>query len=84
MLALGFCALAAALAACNAPKPNIREGDADSVQISYGGGSFYNGEPRQFARRTGPQGQIRLDQHEGLVLDLPAATEAVVPQRPYP
>jgi hypothetical protein len=51
------------------------------VQISYGGGSFYNCEPRQFARRTEPQGQIRLHQHEGqLVLDLPAATEAVVPQ----
>jgi hypothetical protein len=59
-----------------------RPGTRD-VQISYGGGSFYNGEPRQFARRTGPQGQIRLHQHEGLVLDLPAATEAVVPQRPH-
>ena len=30
-------AVAAALAACNAPAPNIREGDADTVQISYGG-----------------------------------------------
>ena len=27
----------AALSGCNAPKPNIREGDADSVQVSYGG-----------------------------------------------
>jgi hypothetical protein len=61
-----------------------RPGTRD-VQISYGGGSFYNCEPRQFARRTGPQGQIRLHQHEGqLVLDLPTATEAVVPQRPHP
>jgi hypothetical protein len=61
-------------------RPGTRE-----VRISYGGGSFYNFEPRQFARRTGPQGKIRLHQHEGeLVLDLPIATEAVVPQRPRP
>jgi hypothetical protein len=61
-------------------RPGTRE-----VQISYGGGSFYNFEPRQFARGTGPQGKIRLHQHEGeLVLDLPIATEAVVPQRPLP
>ena len=61
-------------------RPGTRE-----IQISYGGGSFYNCEPGQFARRTDPQGTIRLHQHEGeLVLDLPAATEAVVPQRPRP
>jgi hypothetical protein len=61
-------------------RPGTRE-----VQISYGGGSFYNCEPRQFARRTGPQGTIRLHQHQDeLVLDLPTATEAVVPQRSNP
>ena len=61
-------------------RPGTRE-----VQISYGGGRFYNCEPRQFARRTDPQGKIRLHQHQGeLVLDLPIATEAVVPQRPLP
>jgi len=61
-------------------RPGTRE-----IQISYGGGSFYNCEPGQFARRTDPQGTIRLHQHEGeLVLDLPAVTEAVVPQRPRP
>ena len=61
-------------------RPGTRE-----VQISYGGGGFYNCEPRQFARRTDPQGKIRLHQHQGeLVLDLPIATEAVVPQRPLP
>ena len=61
-------------------RPGTRE-----VQISYGGGRFYNCEPHQFARRTGPQGKTRLHQDEGeLVLDLPAATEAVVPQRPLP
>lgn len=61
-------------------RPGTRE-----VQISYGGGRFYNCEPRQFARRTDPQGKIRFHQHQGeLVLDLPMATEAVVPQRPLP
>ena len=55
------------------------------VRISYGGGSFYNCEPRQFAQRTGSPGTIRLHQRNGeLVLDLPMATEAVVPQRPPP
>ena len=37
VLGLGFGALAAVLAGCNAPNPNIREGRADFVQISYGG-----------------------------------------------
>ena len=61
-------------------RPGTRE-----VQISYGGGSFYNCEPRRFARRTGWQGKIQLHQDKGeLVLDLPIATEAVVPQRPLP
>jgi hypothetical protein len=35
--ALAFGAVAAALAACNAPNPNIREGNADKVEVSYGG-----------------------------------------------
>jgi hypothetical protein len=61
-------------------RPGTRE-----IQISYGSGSFYNCKPRQFARRTDPQGKIRLHQHQGdLVLDLPIATEAVVPHRPLP
>ena len=61
-------------------RPGTRE-----VQISYGGGSFYNCKPCQFARRTDPQGTIRLHQHQDeLVLDLPTATEAVVPQRSNP
>lgn len=39
MLAWGliFGAVAAALTACNAPRPNIREGNADMVQVNYGG-----------------------------------------------
>jgi hypothetical protein len=59
-------------------RPGVRE-----IRISYGGGGFYNGGPRQFARRADPEDQIRLYQHDSeLVLDLPLATEAVVPQRP--
>jgi hypothetical protein len=59
-------------------RPDIRD-----IRIRYGGGSFYNGEPRQFARRTDSQGKIRLYQHHGeLLLDLPLAAEAIVPQRP--
>jgi erythromycin esterase-like protein len=59
-------------------RPGIRE-----IRISYGGGRFYNGEPRQFARRTDSRGTIRLYQDHGeLLLDLPVAAEAVVPQQP--
>jgi hypothetical protein len=61
-------------------RPGLRE-----IRISYGGGSFYNGEPRQFARRADSQGKIRLCLHHGeLLLDLPLAAEAIVPQRPWP
>ena len=61
-------------------RPGVRE-----IRINYGGGSYYNLRSRQFDR-NGPQpGQTRLHQDDGaLVLDLPAATEAVVPQRPWP
>jgi erythromycin esterase-like protein len=53
------------------------------IQIRYGGGSFYNSEPRQFVCRADPQGMTRLHLHDGeFVLDLPLATEAIVPQRP--
>jgi erythromycin esterase-like protein len=64
--------------------PGIRE-----VRIRYGGGGFYNGKPRRFARdrRGGPRGSRGIQLHPGdgeLVLSLPRATEAVVPQRPRP
>jgi hypothetical protein len=69
------------LGACLAQqRPGIRE-----IQIRYGGGRFYNGQPRQFGRTTSSHQQIRLYQHEGmLILDLPSAAEAVVPQRTGP
>ena len=61
-------------------RPGVRQ-----IRISYGGGGFYNGGSRQFARRANPQDKPRLYQHDGqLVLDLPLATEAVVPHRSQP
>jgi hypothetical protein len=52
------------------------------IRISYGGGRYYNIQPRQFARRGGPARRMRLHQEHGtLELDLPAAEEAVVPQQ---
>jgi hypothetical protein len=61
-------------------RPGVRE-----IRISYGAGSAWNFRTRPFARRADPHGTIRLHLHDGeLVLDLPLATEAVVPQRPHP
>ena len=61
-------------------RPGVRD-----IQIRYGGGNYYNCEPRQFPRYLSPEGQVRLHQQDGrLLLDLPAATEAAVPQRPWP
>jgi len=71
-------------------RPGVRE-----VSIDYGGGHYYNARPASF-HRTGPQGsqvrlhdqqggQVRLHDRQGaLVLYLPEAREAVVPQRPWP
>jgi hypothetical protein len=61
-------------------RPGIQE-----IRIRYGAGYFWNFGPRRFTRHTDPHGNTRLYQHKGdLVLDLPLATEAVVPQRPQP
>jgi hypothetical protein len=67
------------LGACLArQRPGIQE-----IRIRYGGGRFWNFKSCQFARRASAQGSIRLYQDTGeLVLDLPMAAEAVVPQRP--
>jgi hypothetical protein len=55
------------------------------VRIGYSGGAFYNGEPRTFdRRRRNAPGQVRLRARPGhLELELPWATEAVVPQRAF-
>jgi len=58
-------------------RPDIRD-----IRINYGGGHYYSRQPRRFGRISLRQRQIRLYQHHGaLVLDLPSAEEAVVPQR---
>lgn len=70
------------LGACLArERPGLRE-----IRVNYGGGRFYNHEPRRFRRRPGlPWRRPRLRERRGsLVLDLPAASEAVVPRRPLP
>jgi hypothetical protein len=59
-------------------RPGVRD-----IRISYASGSFYNFEPRQFSPNPSPPPQARLYEHDkDLILDLPAANEAVVPQRP--
>jgi hypothetical protein len=61
-------------------RPGVRE-----IRISYASGGFYNLGPRQFRPSASPPPHARLREHSGsLILDLPAATEAVVPQRPGP
>ena len=62
-------------------RPGVRE-----IRISYGSGRYYNLEPRSFGNPTVPgRRQARLHDPGGaLVIDLPVAGEAVVPQRPWP
>jgi hypothetical protein len=61
-------------------RPGVTE-----VRISYGGGSFYNGGPRRFPGDVAESRPVTLAERDGvLVLDLPWAEEAVVPQRPLP
>jgi len=66
------------LGACVArQRPGIRE-----IRIRYGSGHFWNFGSRQFASRPSAEGPVRLYEDAGeLALDLPVATEAVVPQR---
>jgi hypothetical protein len=61
-------------------RPGVQE-----IRINYCSGSYYNFGPGRFAD-TGPQRrQIRLCQHDdALVLDLPSASEAAVPQHSQP
>ena len=61
-------------------RPGVRE-----IRINYGGGHYYNFQPGRFAPIGAERGQIRLYEHDdALVLDLPSASEAVVPQRSQP
>jgi hypothetical protein len=69
------------LGACLAQhRPGVAE-----VRIRYGSGRYYNIEPRRFLRIGPARHQPRVHHSGGaLVLDLPAACEAVIPQRPSP
>jgi hypothetical protein len=61
-------------------RPGVRE-----IRINYCGGYYYNLRPGRFAPAGPQRRQVRLYQHDdALVLDLPSASEAVVPQRPWP
>jgi hypothetical protein len=65
-------------------RPGVR-----SIRIKYSGGRFYNVESHRFRasipRVNVRRSQARLRQQRGhLVLDLPGASEATVPQRPFP
>jgi hypothetical protein len=70
------------LGAClSRERPGIRD-----IRITYGRGGFYNMQPCHFhpSINIWPS-QIRLYQERGsLILELPAATEAIVPHRPRP
>jgi hypothetical protein len=67
-------------------RPGIR-----AIQIVYNGGSYYNHSSRAFSSRrhhpdaTRQHGRpVLLERRDRLLLDLPWATEAVVPHRPLP
>lgn len=61
-------------------RPGVRQ-----IQINYGSGRFYNLKPRRFGRSISLWRQLRLYERNGeLVLDLPVASEALVPHRPHP
>jgi hypothetical protein len=67
-----------------------RQPGVAEIRIGYASGGYYNVGPRRFggrAHRTSGHGRpvraSRLSLRDGrLILDLPSATEAVVPQRP--
>jgi hypothetical protein len=58
-------------------RPGVRD-----IRINYGSGGYYNTQPCQFARHGDPARRMRLHQDQNMLeLDLPAAQEAIVPQR---
>jgi len=61
-------------------RPGVRD-----IGINYGGGQYYNLQSCRLRSISPPPAQIRLYQHDGsLVLDLPSAGEAVVPDQSRP
>ena len=61
-------------------RPGVRE-----IRVNYGSGCFYNLKPCRFGPGARQGQPVRLHQHGGqLALDMPLATEAVVPHHPQP
>jgi hypothetical protein len=61
----------------SAQRPGVRD-----IRVKYGSGYFYNMKPRRFPGTGGAGGPVRLREQQGeLILELPVATEATVPQR---
>ena len=61
-------------------RPGVRE-----IRINYCGGHYYNLGQGRFALAGAQRRPLRLYQHkDALVLDLPSASEAIVPQRSRP
>jgi hypothetical protein len=61
-------------------RPGVRE-----IRINYCGGHYYNLGPGRFALAGAQRRPLRLYQRkDALVLDLPSASEAIVPQRSRP
>jgi hypothetical protein len=55
------------------------------IRINYCGGYYYNLGPGRFAPADAQRRRLRLYQRkDALVLDLPSASEAIVPQRSRP
>jgi hypothetical protein len=77
----GRTSLGVPLGACLAQqRPGVRE-----IRVRYAGGRYYNVRPARFRRISPRRDQVRLyDRRGALVLYLPEAREAVVPQRPWP
>ena len=60
-----------------------RQSGLAEIRIRYACGGYYNIGPRRFGGHAGPGRTTRLSLREGrLIMDLPSATEALVPQRP--
>ena len=56
-------------------RPGVRD-----IRIRYGNGGFYNARPRRFKTHLSLRRHMRLHaEHGELVLELPQATEALVP-----
>ena len=68
-------------AVLSARRPGVRE-----IRIDYRSGGYYNLAPRRFRPRTGSRllSPALVLRNEDLTLVLPAATEALVPERPWP